>query len=104
MTDILDARQKLDRWIYAIAGIGVGFRSAGLDVPEVIILKDHDQGMRLISKVHQHNLYAKAGDSMWGKPIEQPDGSVYMEIELMGMKIRWPAMKMALQKGGYSWI
>ncbi len=93
MTDILDA----------IAGIGVGFRSADLDVPEVIILKSHDQGMRFISMIHQRYLYAKAGDPMLGKPIEQPDGSVYMEIELMGMKIRWPAMKMAMQKGGYSW-
>lgn len=58
--------------------------------------------MRLLGEITQRaQLYFRPGE--YGKPIEHPDGSVWMEVEVYGLKIRWPALKYALQSGGYKW-
>jgi hypothetical protein len=94
MSDIVDA----------IARIGVEFRRLDLDVPQAIILKDHDQGVRLLCQLHQrNNLMIPFGSGLGGKPIEHPDGSVWMEVEVYGIRVRWPAVKFAKREGGYVW-
>ena len=37
------------------------------------------------------------------KPVEHPDGSMWMQAEFAGMKIHWPANRYATQAGGYVW-
>jgi hypothetical protein len=85
--------------------IRAAFLKCNLEVPAVIVLKTHEEGMRLL-----HAIRDKPG--LWtydprsgaaGKPVEHPDGSIYMSIEIMGLNIRWPANRIAVQNEGYLW-
>jgi hypothetical protein len=89
----------------ALYDVRVAFKKCGLEVPEAIVLKTHEEGMRLL-----HQIRDKAGGWVYdpqtgvaGKPVEHPDGSMYMHMEVMGMNIRWPANRIAMQNGGYLW-
>lgn len=96
MSDILDA----------IMNISYKFRSCNLKPPAAIILADHEQGMRLCAALHDMRFmmtWDAAGDRM-GKVIEHPDGSAFKEVEIYGMKIHYPANKLALPEGGYVWV
>ena len=90
-TDILEAFITIRR----------AFQGCNLEVPEAVILKSHEEGMRLLASIHQNNLHFTPGKI--GKPIEHPDGSVWMEMEVVGIKVRWLAMKFANPDGGYVW-
>lgn len=88
----------------ALMRISHEFQMLGLKVPEAILLKDHEQGIRLLGQLHQmHFMVIPAGSERAGKVIEHPDGSVWMQAEVYGMKIKWPAMKLAQPEGGYVW-
>lgn len=76
----------------------------GMEPPEVIILKNHDQGMRLLCGISQMNYLTYGPGQTYGNPIEHPDGSVYMEMQIMGVKIRWPANRIALESGDFKWV
>lgn len=90
--------------IDVLARIAHDFRSLGLEAPDAILLKDHEQGMRLLHALHQmEHIIAPMGSERGGKVIEHPDGSVWMQAEVYGMKVRWPAMRMAKPGGGYVW-
>jgi len=87
-----------------IARISHSFRELNLEPPAAIILADHEQGMRLLGLLHQMKyMVPTVGTERLGKPIEHPDGSVYMGVEIYGMKVQWPAVRMALPNGGYAW-
>ena len=91
-------------FIQAVTRIVHEFRVAGLEVPDCILLKSHDEGMRLLAQLQKNPyLVYRAGDSAFGKPIEHPDGTCWMQVEVYGVKIRWPAMKMMVPKGGDVW-
>ncbi len=77
------------------------FQRAHMKVPSIIILEDHDEGMRLLGVVHKHLLVYMPKPP---EPIHHPDGSVYMEVEVVGIKVRWPANRIALQSGGYRFV
>lgn len=84
----------------AIAEFRVAFIREDLKPPTVILLESHDEGMRLLSYLRDSsNWTATVGSRMLGKPVEMADGSVYMEIDLMGMKVRWPANCYATKDG-----
>lgn len=84
----------------AIAAFRVAFLQANMKPPEVILLADHREGMYLLSYLRDScNWTATTDSGMLGKPVEMADGSVYMEIELMGMKVRWPANHYATKDG-----
>lgn len=91
--------------IDALMRISHEFKSLDMEVPEAILLKNHDQGMRLLGALHQMSYMMIPFDSeRGGKAIEHPDGSVWMQAEVYGMKVRWPAKKLARPDGGYVWI
>jgi hypothetical protein len=99
----------VDDVVDAIARIGVEFARLDLAVPAAILLKDHDQGTRLLAQLNRRfELTVSAGSDRrgWpvGWPVEHPDGSVWMEVEVFGIKVRWPAMKLAKREGGYVWV
>lgn len=94
MTDIIDALAQVSRC----------FQSADLKPPAAILLADHDEGMRLLHMLHQMPyIVIPMGSDRGGKVIEHPDGSVWMEVEVYGIKVRWPAMRFAKPEGGYVW-
>ncbi len=86
----------------AIAEFRVAFASLDLNPPDVILLKSPEDGMRVLSELRQEHLMTFAAGSV-GQPVEHPDGSVWIEIEVYGMKIRWPAKKYATHDGGFKW-
>jgi hypothetical protein len=80
------------------------FKAAGFEPPDCILLKNHEQGIRMLTQLREMpTMVYRAGDPRMGKVIEHPDGSCWMQVEVYGVKIRWPAVKMALPKGGYIW-
>jgi hypothetical protein len=91
--------------IDALTRISAEFRSLNLDVPDAILLKTHDQGMQALCQLHRRtSLIVPMGSDRGGKVIEHPDGSAWMEVEIYGIKVRWPAVKLAKQTGGFVWM
>jgi hypothetical protein len=78
------------------------FKAAGFEPPDCIVLKSHEQGIRLLSQLRGIS-YIAGDPRLGGKVIEHPDGSCWMQAEVYGVKVRWPAVKMALPNGGYIW-
>ena len=90
MNNILDA-------LYTLR---VAFLRADLSPPAANILASHEDGMLFLSAVKQDTTYSELR-SPYCNPVEHPDGSVWMEVEAVGMKIRWPANRRAMETGGY---
>lgn len=91
--------------IDAIAEFRVACERAGFKPPSVILLDDVEEGRKLMCELMATNAqrFVTLAPGEFGKPIEHPDGSVWMEIEIVGMKVRWPARQFALPGGGYVW-
>lgn len=79
-----------------------GFLALNLEPPEVLILKSNREGMKVLCELHNlTQLVYQPGAH--GKPVKHPDGSVWIEVVFMDMKIRWPAQATALESGGFVW-
>lgn len=81
------------------------FLRVGLQPPDVILLRDDEQGRRLTSM-----LVSELRDQLVPNPrdvqpvvVEHPDGSAWMECRVMDVKVRWLARRYALPSGGYRW-
>ena len=78
------------------------FRGAGLDAPTVIMLGTHEDGMRFLSSVRQQDFWTACHNDMsLGKEIRGLDGSVYMQVQIMGLAVRWPANRFAMPDGSF---
>lgn len=86
------------------ANVRRAFLAANLNPPASINLETHDDGMRMLSELAQTNLLLTAGSDLLGKPVEMADGSVFMECQVMGMKIRWPADRYAMPDGSWKFV
>jgi len=81
----------------------LGFIHCGLKPPSVILLQSNKEGMHLLSVVEKRS-FSSFPAGKYGRPIEHPDGTVWMEIEVMSMKLRWPAEKHPTSNhGDYVW-
>ena len=91
--------------IDSLAKISISFQELGFKPPAAILLADHDEGMRLLSELHQMARFTiPLGGERGGYPIEAPDGSVCMQVEVYGMKVRWPAQRLAFEGGRDKWV
>ena len=91
--------------IDALMQVSYAFKKLNMEVPDAILLKSNEQGLRLLSELHQMSYMIIPFDAdRGGSVLEHPDGSVWMEVEVYGMKVRWPAKKLALPQGGYRWF
>lgn len=78
------------------------FRAAHMKPPVAIHLESHDDGMAFICTVEKTKaLILIPPDKRFGTPIEMADGTVYMEVEAVGFKIRWPAQRYAKADGSW---
>jgi hypothetical protein len=83
----------------AIALSREAFMGAGLDAPTVILLGTHDQGMLFLLAMRQKNQHLfNVGSS------ELADGSKWMECEVLGIAVRWPANRVATKDGSWSYF
>lgn len=87
--------------IDSFARIRVAFVAVNLKPPASINLASREDGMRFLSEVAQTNMLVFPGDSRLGALVEMADGAVFMECELMGMKVRWPASRFAMPDGSW---
>lgn len=89
----------------AIARIRHGFKSSNLEPPTMIMLKSHDEGMRFLSELRQNGTWtAMAGSPDLGHPVEMADGSIYMEIKVMDIAVRWPSNRYATPDGSWKFV
>jgi hypothetical protein len=85
----------------ALHGVRLAFKRADLEAPAAIVLKTHEDGMRFLSALRDSGMMVYTAPHYAYKPVEHPDGSIWMEAEFAGMKIHWPANRYATQAGGY---
>lgn len=90
MADILDS-------LYAAR---TAFLAADLSAPAAIVLATHDDGIRFLQAINAAAIRYTA-PNQHSKPVEHPDGSIWMGAEFAGMKIHWPANRYAMEAGGY---
>jgi hypothetical protein len=94
MTDVLDG----------LAQVRVAFIEADLKPPTVMLLESHKEGMRFLSAIRQtSNWVAVVGSPDLGRVVEMADGSTWMECKVMDIAVRWPANRIALPDGGWSY-
>ena len=92
MSDIFDA----------LARIRHEFNKADIKPPVSLHLESHEEGIRFLTAVRQNTMWqAVAGSPELGHEVQMADGSVYMELEVMTFKIRWPANRLALPDGSW---
>jgi hypothetical protein len=92
-----------DDIVDAIARFRVAFLRENMEPPMAIYLSTHKEGMRFLSYMCGSNFWTTmVGDPRLGQPVETADG-IYMEVEIMGMKVRWPAQRIALPSGGFKY-
>lgn len=96
-------KNELDVLMEGIWYMRVTFERLNLEPPSEIILKSRDEGMRLLVLVGRHNHTWVAGPNGTCNPVEHPNGSVWMEFDLMGIKFRFPANQYAVENGSYVW-
>lgn len=78
------------------------FKSANLKPPSVMLLASHEEGIDFLSAVRQEARWmAVVGDPSLGHVVEMADGSVWMELKVMDIAIRWPANKVATPDGSW---
>ena len=88
-----------------IARIRIAFQAVNLKPPTTILLESHDEGMRFLSEIRQTNQWiAVIGSQDLGKPIEMADGSTWMEVQVMGIAVRWPANRIETPDGSRAFI
>jgi hypothetical protein len=94
-TDILDG----------IAALRVAFIKAELEPPKTILLNSNEQGVRFLMELRQSKFWVRHPLSKEnGTPVEMADGSIYMEVDIMGVSVRWPANRYATSNGGWCYI
>lgn len=83
-----------------LARIRNEFQSIGLKPPAVLMLESHREGMAFLSEIRQSYTWtAEIGSPALGSPVEMADGSVWMEVQVMGFIVRWPANQYATPDG-----
>lgn len=78
------------------------FYSVDLKAPAAIVLESRDEGMKVLALISQKQFQILEPGG-YGVPVEHPDGSVWMEVQVCGIAVRWPAVKYAKEDGGYVW-
>lgn len=78
-------------------------RRLGYDPPDVIIFNDREAGIKILHEITKKHYLILDPNKPYGNPIEDPDGSVWMESTIADLRIRWPANKIAT-KNGFKWI
>lgn len=95
MSDILDG----------LTQVRATFMRENLKPPTVILLESHEEGMRFLSNIRQSSTWtAVVGSPDLGRLVEMDDSSAWMECNVMGIAVRWPAKRIAPPDGGWSYV
>lgn len=78
----------------AIAKARIAFTECGLEPPAAIELATHEDGFRFLCQIRQQPHWtARLGSPDLGSVVEI-GGKHWMEVQVFGMKVRWPAKVM----------
>lgn len=95
MSDILDN----------LARVRTAFLACDMRPPTVLQLETHEEGVRFLRELRRQDAWtAVVGSGALGSVVECADGSAYMQVEVMGMKVRWPANRIATPDGSWSYV
>jgi len=98
-------KPDLNDMLDGLAMLRTVFLRAGLQSPTALTLGSHEDGMRFLSAMRQATLWVvHPGDPSLGRPTELADGSIWMEVEAMGIKVRWPANRRATPDVSWSYV
>ena len=88
MTDILNCIHR----------IRCEFQQLDLKVPAAILLGSRDDGYRFLGMLMQKQRFVidPRGDAA---PVKMADGTMWMEVKVMGIAVRWPASTYAQPNG-----
>src|SRR5262249_3469742 len=93
---------EVDDLITALARIRVSFKALGLPVPEAICFATPDDGLRfwkdLVASGIGYPTY-HVGNEPGVSPVEGENGRTYMQVEIYGLKVRWPAQLWNMPNG-----
>lgn len=78
------------------------FAKVNAKAPDVMIV-DRETGIRLMCEVREQAHIILPAHERLESVVEHPDGSVWREAEVMGVKVRWPANRLATVSG-YQWV
>ena len=100
----IEERDPYSDLLDGLAQVRATFMQAGLKPPTVMLLESHEEGMRFLSKILQTHVWTATPLSPdLGRAMEMADGSVWMECNVMGIAVRWPANRIAMPDGGWSY-
>ena len=81
------------------------FRAANLKAPTTLLLESHDEGMIFLSALRQERQWVTyALDPSLGAPVKMADGSMWMEVKVFDIAVRWPANRLATKDGSWSYV
>lgn len=89
--------------ITLLASVLDAFSEAGMKPPVAILLKDPEQGRILKAAIRNDEKLWWQVQAESYRPVLHPDGSVWMEIKIWDVSVRWPAQQHAMEGGGYRW-
>lgn len=75
----------------ALARFQSSFRGNNLKTP-TIVLESHEEGIKFLMLLRQTDYWVITDNSLVGTPVEMPDGSLWMQIDVINILVRWPAM------------
>lgn len=83
------------------------FRKHGFEPPKIIVLKTHEDGMRLLHAISQQDCMVfqnpAPGRSSYGQPITDGNGETWIDLELIGVFIQFPAVPYKTHAGSAVW-
>ena len=87
----------------AIEVLSHAFRSAAVQPPAKLTLADAEQGQQLVLAIKQQLGRAVCLPDDAVLPAIDPDGSTWMEAQVRGIVVRWPAMRGVTLTGRVRW-
>ncbi len=93
----------MDEILKAVGLLRIALDRHDIDGPQVILLETPEAGRKLMHLVSQTDIITVRFPSQAYRPVEHPDGSTWIEYNLMGTLFRWPATKRALTGGSFVW-
>lgn len=88
-----------------LAQVRISFRQCDMQPPTAILLGSHEEGLRFLNQIRQTNSWtALVGSPDLGRVVEMADGSAWMECKVMDIAVRWPANRLAMPDGSWSYV
>ena len=87
----------------AVEALSSAFQSAAVQPPAMLTLADAEQGRQLVQAIKQQLGRAVCLPDDAVLPVTDSDGSTWMEAQVRGIVVRWPATRGVTFTGQARW-